>query len=239
MNPVKKFKKGYDKIVSTIIRGILILIPSVTTIYVFLKLFAIFDGIVPSIISKVIKDFDKNILPGFGITIIILLAFVVGSSTQGFFIGRLIRFGDKFLSKIPMMNKIYLLIQQVVDTIQKSNKMVFEKPVLIEYPKEGTYCIGFVTAETTGNITNTIGQELYSVFVPTTPNPTSGFLLFVPKKECRDINMSVETAIKTVISAGIISEEEIKKTTSLPKISNEKGLVSKVLDKFKDSENNE
>jgi len=237
MNLFKLGHRGYQKIVSTTIRGIFFLIPSVTTIYVFFKLFALIDGIVPSMISKVITDFDKNILPGVGIAIIIIVAFIVGTSTDGWIVKRLVRFGDTILSKIPMMNKIYTLVQQIVDTIQKSNKMVFEKPVLIEYPKAGTYCIGFVTANTGGEIVKKMGVELYSIFVPTTPNPTSGFLLFIPKDEVKELEMSVETAIKTVISAGIISEEEIKRTTTIQTVSSddEKGLISKTLDDIKNS----
>ncbi len=224
-------KKKWNNLVGYVIKGFLVLIPSVTTIFVFIKVFGFLDSIVPGLLKTLIPVFDENWIPGIGILLIVVVSYFVGSATEGMVVDRMIKIGDKILSKIPMMNKIYLLVQQITDTINKSQKMIFEKPVLIEYPKEGTYCIGFVTATTGGEITNKIERELYSVFVPTTPNPTSGFLLFVPKEEALELNMSVETAIKTVVSAGLISEEDIKKTNQIPAIS--KGIVSEMTGKNK------
>lgn len=224
-------RKKWNNLVGNVIKGILVLIPSVATLFLFTKIFGFMDNIVPELVRTLIPFFNKEWIPGIGILLIIVISYFVGSATEGMVIDRMIKIGDKILSKIPMMNKIYLLVQQITETINKSQKMVFEKPVLIEYPKEGTYCIGFVTATTGGEITSKIERELYSVFVPTTPNPTSGFLLFVPKEEALELNMSVETAIKTVVSAGLISEEEIKKTNQIPTI--HKGIVSEMTGKNK------
>lgn len=224
-------RRKWNNLVSYVIKGFLVLIPSVTTIFVFIKVFGFLDSIVPGLITTLVPMFDKDWIPGIGILLIVITSYFVGSATEGMVVDRMIKIGDKILSKIPMMNKIYLLVQQITETINKSQKMIFEKPVLIEYPKEGTYCIGFVTATTGGEITDKIERELYSIFVPTTPNPTSGFLLFVPKEETIELDMTVETAIKTVVSAGLISEEEIKKTSQLPLV--EKGIVSEMTGKNK------
>ena len=114
-----------------------------------------------------------------------------------------------------MLNKIYLGVQQIIDSVAGNKKNLFEKAVLIEYPKKDSYCIGFVTADTTGEIPEKTGSEMVSVFVPTTPNPTSGFLLFIPKADAIGLEMSVETAVKLVMSAGMVNTDHLKQTNHL------------------------
>ncbi len=199
-----------------IVAGILLLIPSVTTIYVFVKLFALVDSILPSL-SHAILPFlpEKWGIPGIGVIVILIFSYFVGLAAKNYFGRMIIDTGNAIISSIPLLNKIYLGIQQVIDSVSGQKKNLFEKAVLLQYPKKDSYCIGFMTADTTGEIPQKTGQDMVSIFVPTTPNPTSGFLLFLPRSEIIILDMNVETAIKIVMSAGMVNTDQIKKTNHM------------------------
>lgn len=204
--------KWIKQIRGNIVAGIIILIPSVTTIYVFVKLFGLVDSILPNIFHTVLPFIPKNWIPGVGLILILILSYFVGLAAKNYFGRMVIDTGNAIISSIPLLNKIYLGIQQIIDSVAGHKKKLFEKAVLLEYPKKDSYCIGFVTSETSGEIPRKINSDMVSVFVPTTPNPTSGFLLFLPKSKVIDLDMSVETAIKTVMSAGVVNTDQIKNT---------------------------
>jgi uncharacterized membrane protein len=215
---VREFIK---KIRGNIVAGVLLLIPSITTIYVFTKLFGLVDSILPNL-SHMIFPFlpEKWGIPGIGVVVILIFSYFVGLAAKNYFGRMIIDTGNAIISRIPMLNKIYLGVQQVIDSVAGHKKNLFDKAVLIEYPKKDSYCIGFITSETTGEIPEKTKSEMVSIFVPTTPNPTSGFLLFLPKSEVIELEMSVETAIKLVMSAGMVSTDHLKQTNhmyALPK----------------------
>jgi uncharacterized membrane protein len=114
-----------------------------------------------------------------GVIVVLAMAFFFGLLAKNYFGRMLIDTGNAFIANIPLLNKIYLGIQQILDSIVTTNKRLFDRAVLIEYPKKDSYCIGFVTAETRGEIPLRTQANMVSIFVPTTPNPTSGFLLFL------------------------------------------------------------
>lgn len=139
----------------------------------------------------------------FIITLIILL----GLLAKNFFVNKILLFGESILMKVPLVNKIYSAIQQISKTFLINKQGVFSRAVLVEYPRKGIFVPGLVTGENDGEIQKKTEKNLVSVFVPTTPNPTSGFLLFVPKDELIELDMSIEDCMKLTISFGGVSPD--------------------------------
>jgi len=130
---------------------------------------------------------------------------MVGALTAGF-MGRLwMRLSERVLAKMPVIRTIYSAVKQILETVLADQSAAFREAVLIEYPRRGMWAIGFITGRTKGEVQNLTEDECVNVFLPTTPNPTSGFLLFVPKPDIVPLAMTVEEAIKMVISGGIIT----------------------------------
>ncbi len=210
--------KFFRLIRGNIIAGVLLLLPLITTIYVFVKLFELVDSALPTIFSSlpfVGQHMPQTWPTGVGIGITLVVAYFAGLAAKNYIGKLMIQTGNSIISNIPILNKIYLGVQQILDAAVTTNKKMFDRPVLIEYPKENSYCIGFVTSSTTGEIPEKLNAPTISLFVPTTPNPTSGFLLFLPQSEVIELDMGVETAIKLVMSAGMVNADQLKKTQHL------------------------
>jgi uncharacterized membrane protein len=201
---------------SNVITGTLMLLPLFTTIYVFVVLFRFVDQALPKAFHAMLPSImPERWLPGVGLALTIFVAYFAGLAAKNF-IGRwFIDTGNSVIARIPILNKIYLGIQQIVDAMSSANKRLFERPVLVKFPRDNSYCIGFVTAQTTGEVLERVGRPTVSVFVPTTPNPTSGFLLYLPEDELIDLNMNVETAVKLVMSAGMVNADQLRRTQHL------------------------
>lgn len=122
-----------------------------------------------------------------------------------FFLGKwAMRAIEKFIEHVPVVKNIYKTIKQIVETFGQNHKEIFSKTVLIEYPQKDNYALAFLTSETEGEIQDRTGQTVVNVFVPTTPNPTSGFLLMIPKKKVTELDMSVADGMKLIISGGVV-----------------------------------
>ena len=144
-------------------------------------------------------------LPGLGLVILVLALTLTGALTAGF-MGRLWkRISEDMLARMPVIRNIYSALKQILETVFADHSAAFREAVLIEYPRRGIWAVGFITGRTEGEVQNTTEEECINIFLPTTPNPTSGFLLFVPKKDLIPLSMTVEEAIKMVISGGIIT----------------------------------
>jgi len=144
-------------------------------------------------------------VPGLGLVVLIIALMLVGALTAGFF-GRLwMRISERILSQMPVIRNVYSAVKQILETVLAQQSNAFREAVLIEYPRRGIWAIGFLTGQTKGEVQNLTEEDCINVFLPTTPNPTSGFLLFVPKKDIVHLSMSVEDAIKMVISGGIVT----------------------------------
>ena len=144
-------------------------------------------------------------LPGLGLLILIIAITLIGALTAGL-VGRIvIRAGESMLNRMPVIRSVYGASKQILETVLHSQSKAFRQPVLVEYPRKGLWAIAFVTGTTEGEVQHLVADRLINVFLPTTPNPTSGFLLFVPKEDLVILDMSVEEAIKMVISAGIVT----------------------------------
>lgn len=144
-------------------------------------------------------------LPGLGLLILFIVITLIGALTAGF-LGRLVvSFGERILARMPVVRSVYSAVKQILETVLKQQSNAFRQAVLIEYPRRGMWAIGFITGTTEGEVQSLVREEIVNVFVPTTPNPTSGFLLFVPDKDIVILDMSVEEAVKMVISGGIVT----------------------------------
>lgn len=147
-------------------------------------------------------------LPGLGLIILIVSITLIGAFTAGLMGRWLVRIGEAILNKMPIVRTIYGGSKQIIETVLKSQSQAFRQAVLIEYPRPGLWAIAFITSETEGEVQRKTEDRVVNVFLPTTPNPTSGFLLFVPKSDMIYLDMTVEDAIKMVISAGIVTPPE-------------------------------
>ncbi|MGD1955339.1 MAG: DUF502 domain-containing protein [Sphingomonadales bacterium] len=147
-------------------------------------------------------------IPGLGVVIVVIFLTLLGMITANFFGRALLNFGERLLNNLPVVRSVYGTLKQIFETIISLSSMSFREVVMVEYPRRGLYAIAFVTATTKGEIAARSGQEMVNVFLPTTPNPTSGFLLFVPKKDLTYLDMTVEEGVKYVISAGLVTPQQ-------------------------------
>jgi uncharacterized membrane protein len=144
-------------------------------------------------------------VPGLGLLITIAFLTLVGFLAAGLAGRTLVRIGERLLSRMPVVRSVYSTLKQIFETVLAQSSRSFREVVLIEYPRRGIGAIGFVTGPTRGEVQVRSEEELVNVFLPTTPNPTSGFLLFVPRRDLVHLDMSIEEGIKLVISGGIVS----------------------------------
>ncbi len=187
--------------------GILVIAPISITFY----LAWLFIGFVDSKVTPLIpaqynpENYLPFALPGLGLVILILFLTLVGALTAGF-MGRLwTRYSEQMLARMPVIRNIYSALKQILETVFADHSAAFREAVLVEYPRRGIWAIAFITGRTKGEVQNMTEEECINIFLPTTPNPTAGFLLFVPKKHLSPLSMTVEEAIKMVISGGIIT----------------------------------
>ena len=147
-------------------------------------------------------------IPGVGLVVAVLVILITGALTANFVGRALLSFGEDLLSRMPGVGKVYSILRQIFKATIDSNKQAFSKVALVQYPREGVWVLGFISTDIKGEIESEVGSETMAVFVPTTPNPTSGFLLFFPKKDIKILSMSVEEGAKLVISAGLSLDED-------------------------------
>ncbi len=148
-------------------------------------------------------------IPGLGLIFAIFIIMVIGATTANLFGRSLVSYGESVLDRMPVVRNLYRAIKQIFETVLSQEGNSFQKVGLIEYPRKGLHAIVFISTETTGEIADLCshGEPMLSVFLPTTPNPTSGYLLFVPTKDVQILDMSVEEGAKLVISAGLVVPE--------------------------------
>jgi uncharacterized membrane protein len=146
---------------------------------------------------------------GIGVVFFLVFTIFIGSLTKGFFGRSLLRYGEGLVDRMPVVRSIYAGLKQIAETVLSQSSSSFEQACLVEYPRKGMWAVAFVSTQTGGEVLKKVKghTQMLSVFLPTTPNPTSGFLLFVPKKDVIILDMKVEDAAKLVISAGLVAPE--------------------------------
>lgn len=177
-------------------------------------------------------------VPGVGLIVAIAMIILLGFFTANLVGRTMVSYGELMLDGMPLVRSVYRTLKQIFETVFSERSNTFQHAGLIEYPRKGLWAIVFISTETTGEIADKIvhDNELMSVFLPTTPNPTSGFLLFVPRQDITLLEMSVEEAAKLVISAGLVTPEY---QTKAQKIAEEAGLLNKKTGEEKTGEKTE
>tara|TARA_B110000003_G_scaffold156080_1_gene156645 strand:+ start:621 stop:1271 length:651 start_codon:yes stop_codon:yes gene_type:complete len=210
---MKDTKSIFTKIRGYFLTGIIVTAPIGLTFYVSFLFIGFIDSKVRNIIP--VKYHYDNILPfeipGIGLLIVFIMLTFIGFLTAGI-IGRyIIKLGERIIARLPIIRSVYGALKQIFESVLKTSSKSFREVVLIEYPRKGIWAIGFITGDTKGEVQEISKNKFVNVFLPTTPNPTSGFLLFVPRKDLKVLNMNVEEGIKMVISGGIVTPKFKKK----------------------------
>ena len=199
--------KIFQKLRRDFLTGLVVLIPIVLTVYLVWSVISFIDKVVIPLIPpryNPIDQFDIYV-PGLGVFLFLIATTLIGSLASGFIGRQAIFLSEKILSRTPIINTVYNSIKQIIQAVFKTDGTNFKQPCLIEYPRKGIWAVAFISAESTGEIKKKIDMgSLVTVFLPTTPNPTSGFMLFIPKKDILLLEMSVEDAAKLIISAGLV-----------------------------------
>jgi uncharacterized membrane protein len=195
------------------VTGLLILVPLAITLWV---------------LNLIVSTMDKSLLllpaawrpealfgfaiPGLGTILTLLIVFLVGLATRNFIGKKVVALWDALLRRIPVFNTIYSSVKQVSDTLFSSSGNAFRKALLVQYPRQGSWTIAFLTGVPGGDVRNHLVGDYVSVYVPTTPNPTSGFFLMVPRADAIELNMSVDEALKYIVSMGVVTPDNFEKT---------------------------
>jgi uncharacterized membrane protein len=187
--------------------GILVTAPVAITLYLAWAVINLIDTAVSQLIPATYnpENYLPFSVPGLGVVIVLVALTLTGALTAGV-IGRLVvRAGESVLARMPVVRGVYAATKQIMETVLANQSAAFREVVLLEYPRRGIWTIGFISGTTQGEVRDLTGEEVVNVFVPTTPNPTSGFLLFVPRTDLRVLEMTVEEGIKMVVSGGIVA----------------------------------
>ncbi|MBI1835152.1 MAG: DUF502 domain-containing protein [Burkholderiales bacterium] len=192
------------------ITGLLILVPLGITIWVLNAIISMMD----QSLLLLPAQWQPEALFGFkikglGAVLTVLVIFVTGLLTKNFIGNYVVKLWETVLTHIPIVSSIYSSVKQVSDTLFSSSGNAFSKALLIQYPREGCWTIAFLTGKPGGDVAKHLQGEYLSVYVPTTPNPTSGYFLMIPKKDAIELDMSVDTALKYVVSMGVVAPEMV------------------------------
>ncbi|HEY4317724.1 MAG TPA: DUF502 domain-containing protein [Herbaspirillum sp.] len=193
------------------ITGLLVLVPLAITLWV---------------LNLIIGTMDQSLLllperwrpetligfsiPGLGTILTLLIIFLTGVATRNFVGRQVVMLWEAILKRIPVVSSIYSSVKQVSDTLFSSSGNAFRKAVLVQYPRQGSWTIAFVTGTPGGDVRNHLQGDFVSIYVPTTPNPTSGFFLMVPRAETIELNMNVDEALKYIVSMGVVAPEHFE-----------------------------
>lgn len=187
------------------ITGLLLWIPVVITIWVLEVIVTTLDQsliLLPETWQP--KELIGRSIPGLGVLLTALVLFLTGLLARNFIGERLVRFWESILGRIPIVRTIYSSVKQVSDTILSPNGQAFRKALLVQYPRAGVWTIAFQTGTPAAEVRRLIPTDMVAVYVPTTPNPTSGFFLMLPRAEVIELDMSVDEALKYVVSMGVV-----------------------------------
>lgn len=198
-----------------LIAGLLVWLPLGATLLVISFLVQLMDQslllLPPEYRPEVLLGFH---IPGLGIGLTLLILLVTGFLAANFFGARLLSIGEAILQRVPLARTVYGGVKQLSETVLVGGNQAFRKVLLIEYPRKGIWTVGFQTSEPAGEVQERTEADVVTVFVPTTPNPTSGFIVLVPRNEVIEMQMTVEEALRMIISLGVVTPESIPHETA-------------------------
>ena len=192
------------------ISGLLFWIPLALSVLLIKFFLEVVDNLVPKrLLPESILNLDTTI-PGSGIVLVILIILITGAVVSNILGRKLLDLWERALNKIPGFRNIYNALKKISSTVFNTSSDSFRKAYLIQYPSKGIWVIAFQSGDYKGEVETIIGEDVINLFVPTTPNPTSGFFVMMPKKDAFELQMTVEQAFKLVISAGVVTPENLK-----------------------------
>lgn len=203
-----------------LIAGLLVIVPLVITLGVLNWVIGTLDQTLAILPEAWQPDRLLGVhIPGFGVILTLLILLLVGGITSNFIGRKLVGWGDALVRRIPVVRSIYSSVKQVSDTVFSDSGNAFRTAVLVQWPREGVWTVAFVTGQPSGEVAALLRDDYLSVFVPTTPNPTGGYFVLVRRSECIELEMSVDAALKYIVSMGVVAPpdlaaiEESKQTT--------------------------
>ncbi|MGD7150778.1 DUF502 domain-containing protein [Ralstonia pseudosolanacearum] len=197
--------------------GLLVLVPLAITLWVLSLIIGTMDqslALLPAA-WQLDRLFGMRV-PGLGAILTLLFILIVGVLAHNFIGQKLVLWWEALLGRIPVVGPIYSSVKQVSDTLLSSNGNAFRKALLVQYPREGSWTIAFLTGRPGGDVENHLQGEYVSVYVPTTPNPTSGFFLMMPKADTIELDMTVDAALKYIVSMGVVAPESLPRRMDPP-----------------------
>jgi len=209
----KSFVKRY------FITGLLIWVPAVITLWVLDLLVGALDQSLLLLPDEFHTEHWLGVhIPGLGVLLTLLIVFATGVLAANMIGQRLVRFSERLLARIPVVNSIYHGVKQVSDTLFAPGGQAFRKALLVQWPIEGTWTIAFLTGQPGGDVANHLTGDYLSIYVPTTPNPTGGYFVMVPRSSVIELDMTVDEALKYVISMGVAVPLAARKSARAPAV---------------------
>ena len=188
-----------------LLAGLLVLVPLAVTVWLLNWIISTLDQTLQILPGDWHPDKLLGVhIPGFGVLLALAIVLSIGALATNFFGKKLVSWWDALLSRIPIVRSIYSSVKQVSDTLFSENGNAFRKALLVQWPREGVWTIGFQTGMPGGDVVNHLQGEYLSVYVPTTPNPTGGYFVMLPRADCIELKMSVDEALTYVISMGVV-----------------------------------
>ncbi|MCC6545353.1 MAG: DUF502 domain-containing protein [Nitrospirae bacterium] len=188
------------------ITGLLVITPIWGTYLVLSTLLRFLEGF----LGDSLKGIGKYYIPGMGIITLVILIFLVGVLTTNFIGKKVMNLSERAMNRVPLVRSIYTVFKHIVDTLSLQGKEHFNRVVIVEFPRDGVYSLGFITGVTRGEVQNLTTETVVNVFIPTTPNPTTGYFIFVPENKVTPLSMGVEDAMKMLISGGLYTPPHLK-----------------------------
>ncbi len=193
-----------------LIAGLLVIVPLVITLGVLNWIIGTLDQTLAILPEAWQPDRLLGMhIPGFGVILTLLILLLVGGIASNFIGRKLVGWGDALVRRIPVVRSIYSSVKQVSDTVFSDSGNAFRTAVLVQWPREGVWTVAFVTGQPSGEVAALLRDEYVSVFVPTTPNPTGGYFVLVRKSECIELEMSVDAALKYIVSMGVVAPPDL------------------------------
>ncbi|MBU1173978.1 MAG: DUF502 domain-containing protein [Alphaproteobacteria bacterium] len=215
--PTVKLTLG-RRLMNYFLTGLVIAGPIGITLYIAWWIIRFIDDMVTPFVPRAMNPstYLPFEIPGFGLVVAFLTIGLVGFFAANLFGRTLVKFGEAILHRLPMISTLYKALKQIFETVVNQSAKSFREVGLIQYPRPGLWAVVFISTEAKGEMAEKVdGEQIMSVFLPTTPNPTSGFLLYVPRSEIVILDMSIEDAAKLIVSAGLVSPDYRQKTESL------------------------
>lgn len=210
-----KHKTTLQKLRANFLTGLVVIAPIALTAYLIKTIISLIDRQVIPLLPDRLGD--RITIPGFGLVIFVIFAIATGYFAKNFIGKRILGFGERSVARMPVIRTIYNALKQISQTIVSQSGTSFQKACLIEYPRKNVWAVAFVSTYAKGEIAQKASSEIMvSVFLPTTPNPTSGFLMFVPESDVIYLDMSIEEAAKLVVSAGLVVPPVARAKAAIP-----------------------